>query len=112
MAVDVTLMMASVGSVICGSGTSSTRTSRRPCQVSAFMVDPPCTRLSALVPVPSRGNRVGGLRTRTDWLGGLIPLSRGHCARDMSLHDEIFTPREVVDEATVCIAAAAAAGWF
>jgi hypothetical protein len=36
MAVDVILTTASVGSSIFGSGTSSTRTSRLPCQVSAF----------------------------------------------------------------------------
>ena len=35
--VDVTRMIASVGSSIVGSGTVSTRTSRLPCQVSAFI---------------------------------------------------------------------------
>src|SRR6478736_10440646 len=38
MAEDVTWMMASVGCWIVGSGTVSTRTSRRPCQVSARTV--------------------------------------------------------------------------
>jgi hypothetical protein len=37
MLVDVTSMMASVGSSILGSGTSSTQTSRLPCQVTAFI---------------------------------------------------------------------------
>ncbi|GII21835.1 hypothetical protein Pme01_14320 [Planosporangium mesophilum] len=37
MPVDVTLMMASSGSWIAGSGTVSTRTSRFPCQVTAFI---------------------------------------------------------------------------
>src|SRR4051812_23119060 len=37
MAVEVIRTMQSVGSWICGSGCSSTRTSRRPCQVRAFM---------------------------------------------------------------------------
>jgi predicted PurR-regulated permease PerM len=37
MLVDVTSMMASVGSSILGSGTVSTRTSRLPCQVTAFI---------------------------------------------------------------------------
>ena len=37
MLVDVTSMMASVGCSIFGSGTDSTRTSRLPCQVTAFM---------------------------------------------------------------------------
>ena len=37
MLVDVTSMMASVGSSIFGSGTDSTRTSRLPCQVTAFI---------------------------------------------------------------------------
>ena len=36
MPVDVTRMIASVGSWIVGSGTLSTRTSRLPCQVTAF----------------------------------------------------------------------------
>ena len=38
MAVEVILTMASVGYWMVGSGTSSTRTSRLPCQVTAFMV--------------------------------------------------------------------------
>ena len=41
------LMMASVGSTICGSGTSSTETLRLPCQVTAFNGLP-------LVAVPAR----------------------------------------------------------
>lgn len=43
MPLDVTLMIASVGSWMTGSGTVSTRTSRVPCQVSARM-GPPCPR--------------------------------------------------------------------
>ncbi len=39
IAVEVILTMASVGSWMVGSGTSSTRTSRLPCQVTAFMVN-------------------------------------------------------------------------
>src|SRR5215211_9274149 len=38
---DVIRTMASVGSSIRGSGTSSTRTSRLPCQVTAFILHPP-----------------------------------------------------------------------
>jgi len=37
MPVEVIFTMASVGSWIVGSGTDSTRTSRLPCQVTAFM---------------------------------------------------------------------------
>src|ERR1700759_320012 len=40
MLVDVTSMIASVGSSIFGSGTVSTRTSRLPCQVTAFTCTP------------------------------------------------------------------------
>ena len=38
MAVDVTLMTASVGSWMTGSGTVSTETERLPCHVSALIV--------------------------------------------------------------------------
>src|SRR5690606_7228805 len=44
MAVDVTLMMASRGFTICGSGTVSTRTSCFPCQVSARIAHPSAVR--------------------------------------------------------------------
>jgi hypothetical protein len=40
MLVDVTSMMASVGSSTLGAGTVSTRTSRLPCQVTAFIAKP------------------------------------------------------------------------
>jgi hypothetical protein len=40
MLVDVTSMIASVGSFTSGSGTVSTRTSRLPCQVTAFIAMP------------------------------------------------------------------------
>src|SRR4029077_10833960 len=40
MLVDVTSMMASVDSSTFGSGTVSTRTSRLPCQVTAFIATP------------------------------------------------------------------------
>jgi hypothetical protein len=40
MAVVVILMIASFGSLSAGSGTSSTRTSRLPCQVRAFIFPP------------------------------------------------------------------------
>src|SRR5258705_12373430 len=40
MLVDVTSMIASVGSSTFGSGTVSTRTSRLPCQVTAFIAKP------------------------------------------------------------------------
>ena len=39
MAVEVTRITASPGSSMVGSGTSVTRTSRAPCQVSAFTVE-------------------------------------------------------------------------
>jgi hypothetical protein len=42
MPVLVTMMVASVGSWIAGSGTSSTRTSRLPCHLSAFTVPTLC----------------------------------------------------------------------
>src|SRR5436190_705113 len=41
MPLEVTRMIASVGFSISGSGTSSTRTSRLPCQVTAFICLPP-----------------------------------------------------------------------
>src|SRR3954470_24168959 len=41
MLVDVTSMIASVGSSTFGSGTVSTRTSRLPCQVTAFIATLP-----------------------------------------------------------------------
>src|SRR2546430_10602263 len=41
MPLDVTRMTMSSGSWMAGSGTFSTRTSRRPCQVTAFMSLPP-----------------------------------------------------------------------
>src|SRR3954452_4134113 len=57
-------MIASVGSLITGSGTSSTRTSRLPCQASAFITITPSTSDNArasLSPFPEtsrlRGER-------------------------------------------------------
>ena len=47
MAVEVTLTIASVGCWMVGSGTSSTRTSELPCQVSA--------RIVLLLPRPATG---------------------------------------------------------
>jgi hypothetical protein len=41
MPLDVTRTIASVGCSIRGSGTSSTRTSRLPCHVTAFISDAP-----------------------------------------------------------------------
>src|SRR4026207_753024 len=52
MLVDVTSMMASVDSSTFGSGTVSTRTSRLPCQVTAFIATPFGRCVSGLVSTP------------------------------------------------------------
>ena len=85
MAVEVIRTIASVGSSIRGSGTSSTRTSRLPCQVSAFMPECPSSVPSiGLLPALRRLNRrrratrpaVVGARPRTPagarWRCGLM----------------------------------------
>src|SRR2546423_5469688 len=66
---EVTRMIASVGCSMVGSGTSSTRTSCVPCQVTAFIV------LLASVTRP----RSGGLAARRGrgLLGGLLDLREG-----------------------------------
>lgn len=48
MAVDVIRTIASVGSWMEGSGTSSTLTERRPCHVTAFTIDSPCVSAGSL----------------------------------------------------------------
>src|SRR5256885_8253684 len=60
---DVTRMIASLGSWIAGSGTRSTRTSRRPCQVTAFMSLPPlraATQTGGSAPIRWPTRRVRG----------------------------------------------------
>lgn len=47
MPLEVTLMIASFGCSILGSGTSSTRTSRFPCQVTAFKASCPSLAVNA-----------------------------------------------------------------
>ena len=59
MPVEVTRTIASVGSSIVGSGTSSTRTSRLPCQVTAFTAEL----------VPGRPTRKHGRCVLMDILG-------------------------------------------
>src|SRR3569833_177227 len=64
MFVVVTRMTASVGAAMIGSGTSSTRTSRVPCQVTAFMglrfIGTTHRRIvPVLVPGPHQGKRSG-----------------------------------------------------
>jgi len=82
MAVEVILTIASVGSWIAGSGTLSTRTSRLPCHVSAFIeahlvlsgpADDPCS----LVPYPpaARANRLGAA---VKFPGDRLRLSSGN----------------------------------
>ena len=60
MFVDVISMIASVGSWIVGSGTVSTRTSRLPCQVTAFMSIP-------FRENPRRGVQMGGTACRAEF---------------------------------------------
>ncbi len=85
---EVTLMIASSGSLIFGSGTVSTRTSRLPCQVTAFIVAPPRTRGGPRLPggptPTSRAKRpsraaVGG-RDRADG-GGRVAHRCGAASR-------------------------------
>ena len=65
MPVDVTLMIASVGASMVGSGTVSTRTSCVPCQVRAFMARPlPEALQRGTGPVGSQPPRGAGLRVR------------------------------------------------
>ena len=54
MAVEVTAMIASLGSWMRGSGTSVTRTSRLPCHVSALMKLLPVVCDSEAAPCPPR----------------------------------------------------------
>src|ERR1700744_2236985 len=57
MFVEVTSMMASVGSSILGSGTDSTRTSRLPCHVTALIQTPASASLGRwLYPSHARRN--------------------------------------------------------
>src|SRR4051794_40671320 len=59
-------MIASVGSWIAGSGTSSTRTSRLPCQVRAFIRKPYPARQRVCVFVSARSASV-------EWTVGAVP---------------------------------------
>src|SRR5215211_1111772 len=92
MPVEVIRTIASVGSWIVGSGTVSTRTSRLPCQVTAFMVPPSGVAVAvpeqAGYPAAMLGNAHAGLfahqRTQRVWrerrrrqLVGLSPCARG-----------------------------------
>src|SRR3954469_4166177 len=75
IAVDVTRITASVAASIDGSGTSSTRTSRRPCHVSAFMGDPFDESSSAIArpyPLPRRGKHAPRRRASLLDLAGLL----------------------------------------
>src|SRR5215204_1167428 len=60
MALEVTRTIASVGAWIEGSGTESTRTSRLPCQVSAFM------RTPYPAPVPPKARQTVARRPAED----------------------------------------------
>src|SRR3954469_14822781 len=50
--------MMSVGSLLWGSGTSSTRTSRLPCHVTAFILPPGCADTTHPA-YPTRGTQTG-----------------------------------------------------
>jgi hypothetical protein len=78
MAVDVIRMTASVGSLSAGSGTVSTRTSRRPFQTTAF-IDASATRHTVSQtreeePRPRRGTRLTMIGLRGLLLAGAVIL--------------------------------------
>src|SRR3954467_4166889 len=75
---EVTRMTASVGSLIAGSGTSSTRTSRRPCHVTAFMLVPPWPQSSGYARLPARrGSRTAVSAMSLGARGSVSPVPAG-----------------------------------
>src|SRR5439155_905701 len=58
MPLDVTLITASLGSWMAGSGTASTRTSRLPCHTTAFMSTPPSAASPVRLPFACTGKRL------------------------------------------------------
>src|SRR5436190_20841563 len=91
---EVTRTIASVGSWITGSGTSSTRTSRLPCQVTAF-IPPPATRRGG--PETESGGPSGPRRGR-ERLELARDVGAGGLVGDLG-HAGLFEARELLSPA-------------
>src|SRR3954454_21193114 len=96
---EVTRMTASVGSSIPGSGTSSTRTSRLPCQVTAFIGLPPRSyRTRASDEATTRAGRVRISVPAVSAAQQIERVGEGGGDRAARLVDAARAARKVADE--------------